>query len=108
MNKLNYIKKVMDLVGETESKKHGYFKVLKLGQFKFSWDSWNGQYYLSNKSGDLMIDDYIDIIYKEVKDLYRLPSLLDLKIKDFIDLLDYLYIKDQNIKTFFDKLKKGK
>ena len=26
MKKLNYINKIMDLVGETKSKKHGYYK----------------------------------------------------------------------------------
>ena len=99
--KFSYVCKVMDLKGDTEDKKHGYYKVLEFEIYKLSWDSWNGNYYLKVNGSHVLLEDYKEIIFKEVRKTWDLPSFMDdIKIAD---LLDYLYMYDNRIREFYRK-----
>jgi len=99
-DKFSYVCQVMDLKGDTESKKHGYYKVLLCGIYKLSWDSWNNTHYLQVNGASVDIEDYKEILYKAVKKKWNLPSTME--DKKFNELLDYLYMNDEKVKTFYD------
>jgi len=101
-DKFSYVCKIMDLKGETESKKHGYYKVLVCGIYKLSWDSWNNIYYLHVNGAPVNVKDYKEILYKEVIKKWHLPSVRE--DSKLVQLLDYLYMNDEKVRKFYDSL----
>jgi len=103
-DKFKFICKIMDLVGDTEPKKHGYYKVLNCGNYRLSLDTYNGCYSLSIKDVNINLEDFIDILHREVLENWKIPSVRGFGIAEIIKIFDVLYIKDVNYKNIIDKI----
>ena len=98
--KFQYIKKILTNIGKHESKKHGSYKILDCGIYKITYDSHNGHYDVHVNGSRVNLEEYLDIVYKAVSKKWTLPSVNEKKTIE--DLLDYLYLKDENVREFYD------
>jgi hypothetical protein len=97
------VKKVFDALHKVESKKHVEYRVLVVGNYKLKYDTWNGDFYLSFNKQPVVMEDYLEMFVKEAREKYKLPSMRDMTVSELWGLLDYLYLKNDDIKDYFKK-----